>query len=84
MKNICGKFSKNRAKAHKSQQNLLEQELETLLSFPSMEENIKQISEIREKLTTIHRQQVAGAKICVKDCFYSNNEKPTKYFFSLE
>ena len=48
---------KARAKAHKTQQKLvlLEKELETLcLSFPSTEDTVKQISEIREKLSTIH------------------------------
>ena len=56
MKDICQKFSKARAKAHNTQQKLLEKELETLLSFPSIEDTIKQISEIREKLDTIHWQ----------------------------
>ena len=56
MKDICQKFSKARAKAHKTQQTLLEKELETLLSYPSTEDTIKQISKIREKLSTIHRQ----------------------------
>ena len=40
--------------------------------------------EIREKLGTIHQQQVAGIKICSKDRFYNDNEKASKYFFSLE
>ena len=78
------KISKNRAKAHKTQQKRQEKELETLLSFPSKEETIKQLLEIREKLGIIHRQQVAGVKIRSKDQFYNDNEKPTKCFFSLE
>ena len=32
----------------------------------------------------IQRQQVAGVKLCSQDCFYNENEKPTKYFFALE
>ena len=80
MKDICRKFSRNRAKAHKSQQKLLEKELETLLSFPSTEETTKQISEIREKLGTIHRQQVAGVQKRSKDRFYSDNEKQLNTF----
>ena len=84
MKDICWRFPRNGAKAHKSQQKLLEQEFETLLSFPRTEETTKKISEIRKKLETIHRQQVAGVKIRSKDHFYSDNEKPTQYFFSLE
>ena len=84
MKGICQKFSKARAKAHKTQPKLLEKELETLLSFPSMEETIKQTSEIHEKLGIIHWQQVVCIKIHSKNRFYNDNEKPTKYFFSLE
>ena len=70
------------AKAHKILQKLLETELETLLFFPSTEETIKQNSEIREKLGTIHRKQVAGVKIHLKYLFYNNNEKSTKYFLA--
>ena len=84
MKDICKKFSKNRANAHKTQQKLLEKELDFLLSFPSTEETTKQISEIHEKLGTIHWQRVAGVKLQSKDHFYNENEKPTKYFFGLE
>ena len=82
MKDMCKKFSKNRAKAHKTQQKLLEQKLDFLLSSPSTEETTKQISEIREKLGTIHRQYVAGVKLRSKDRFYNENEKPTKYFLA--
>ena len=84
MKDICKKFSKNLAKGHKTQQKLLEKELNFLLSSPSAEETTKQISRIREKLGTTHRQQVAGVKLRSKDRFYNENEKPTKYFFGLE
>ena len=70
------KFSKNQAKAHKTQQKLMEKELKTLLSFPSTEETIKQISEIHEKLL--------ASKSAQKTAFYNDNEKPTKYFFNLE
>ena len=75
MKDICRKFSKNHAKAHKSQQKL-----ETLLSFLSTNENIKQISEIHEKFGIIHRQQVAGVKVCLNDCFNSDNENQLNTF----
>ena len=78
------KCSKNGAKSHKTQQNVLETELDLLLSFLSTEETTKQISEICQKLGTIHRQQVASIKLCLKDRFYDENEKPTKYFFGLE
>ena len=84
MKDIRRKFSRNRAKAHKTQQKLLEKEFETLLSFLSTEETIKQIAEIREKCDTIHWQQVASVKICSEDHFYNDDEKPTKYVFNLE
>ena len=84
MKDKCREVSKTRAKAHRTQQKLLEKELETLLSFPSTEDTIKQTSEIHGKLGTTQRQQVAGVKIHSKDHFYNDNEKPTKYFFSLE
>ena len=84
MKDICWKFSKARAKAHKAQQKLLEKELEILLSFLSTENTVKQISEMREKLGTIHRQLVASVKIRSKDHFYNDNKKSTKYFFSLD
>ena len=72
MKDICWKFLKAQAKVHKTQQKLLENNL----SFPSTEDTIKQKSEICEKLGTIHWQQVASVKICSKDCFYNDNEKP--------
>ena len=42
MKDICKKFSKTRAKAHKTQQKVLEKELDFLLSSPSTEETTKQ------------------------------------------
>ena len=84
MKGICWKFFKARVKAHKTQQKPLEKELETLLSFSSTEDTIEQISEISEKLCTIHRQQVTSVKIRSNDRFYDDNEKPTEYFFSLE
>ena len=74
IKEICKKFSKNRAKAHRTQQKLLEKELDFLLSSPSTEETTKQISKIRKKLGTIHRQQVADVKLRSKDRFYNENE----------
>ena len=84
MKDICRKISQAQAKAHKTQQKLLEKELETLLSSPSIENTVKQISEICEERGTIHLQQVAGIKIRSKDRFFNDNEKQIKYFFSLE
>ena len=63
MKDICWKFLKARAKAHRTQEKLLEKQLETLLSFPSTEETNQQISEICEKLGTIHRQKVADVSL---------------------
>ena len=59
MKDTCRKFAKTQAKAHKTQQKLLEKELETLLSVRSTEETIKQILEISEKLRTIHQQHLS-------------------------
>ena len=85
MKDICRKVSKARAKAHKTQQKLRKKNLKSSCLSPVQKTLlIKQISEIREKLGTIHRQKIGDVKIRSKDRFYNDNEKPTKYFFSLE
>ena len=83
IKDICWKCSKNRAKAHKIQQKLLERELQTLLSFSSTEENIKQISEICKKLGTIHRKQAARVKIRSRTAFIATMKDQLNTFFSF-
>ena len=78
LKDQCEKLSKQEAKTNFERQRQLEEELHDLINQPKSSDILQQIGKIQEELGAIHNKTVTGAKICSKEKFYHEDEKPTK------
>ena len=84
LKDLCRKVSKQQANINSQKQKELEKALHELMNEPKSGDTLQQIRKIQQELGMIHSKWVLGAKICSKEKFYHDDEKPTKYFFNLE
>ena len=84
IKHLSIKFSKKLAREKRSSRLELEKDMSKLLNTNHLNSNKVDIDRIKAEITDLDNSRFNGAKIRSKERFYTEFEKPSKYFFELE
>ncbi len=84
IKHISIAFSKKLARANRSKRRDLEQKLFDVIKLDAKNHMKSAVENIKDEIRALDNKAVKGAKIRSKDRFYSEYEKPSKYFYNLE
>ena len=80
IKHLSIRFSKRLLREKRFLRQSLERELNQLSCTNTDNDNKDEIDRVKAELTEIDNAAILGAKIRSKERFYTENEKPSKYF----
>ncbi len=84
IKHIAMKLSKRLARERRQKRARLEQKLRDLSALKPSRPVLDAIEALKSDITDLDNTLVHGARIRSKERFYTEFEKPSKYFYSLE